>query len=183
MIAETNESVVEIEKLSRRFGRIVALDQVSLNVPRGAVFGLVGENGAGKTTLIKHLMGLLKAESGSVRVFGLDPVREPVAVLARVGFLSEDRDLPDWLRIHELLRYLRQFYPTLDDRLAEDLRAPVRARFGSSHQDPCHRASKCSRRFAERSWPIGPSFWSSDEPSTGLRPDRPPRDPGGDHPH
>ena len=78
MIAEKAGMVVEIADLSRRFGRTVALDGVSLDVPRGVVFGLVGENGAGKTTLIKHILGLLKAKTGTVRVFGLDPVRDPV---------------------------------------------------------------------------------------------------------
>src|SRR5256886_12519585 len=51
----------------------------SVSLPRGAVYGLVGANGAGKTTLIRHILGLLRAESGSVRVFGLDPVADPVA--------------------------------------------------------------------------------------------------------
>ena len=118
MIRDT-ESVVKIVELSRRFGRKAALDGVSLGVPPGVVFGLVGENGAGKTTLIKHLIGLLKAQVGTVRVFGLDPVREPVGVLSRVGYLSEDRDLPDWMRVSELLRYLRAFYPTWDDAFAD----------------------------------------------------------------
>src|SRR5205823_2705299 len=68
------DAVIEIRGLTRRFGPKVALDQVSLTVPAGTVVGLVGENGAGKTTLIKHVLGLLKAETGSVRVFGLDPV-------------------------------------------------------------------------------------------------------------
>src|SRR6059036_2020384 len=103
-----------VENLVRRFGRKVALDQVTLSVPRGCVFGLVGENGAGKTTLIKHLLGLLKPDSGSVRVFGLDPVRSPAEVLGRIGFLSEDRDLPSWMRVRELLRYLQPFYRQWD---------------------------------------------------------------------
>ena len=60
----------------------------------GQVYGLVGANGAGKTTLLKHLLGLLRAATGSVRVFGLDPVRDPVGVLGRVGYLSEERELP-----------------------------------------------------------------------------------------
>jgi ABC-2 type transport system ATP-binding protein len=104
-----SQNVVEIHALSRRFGRTLALDGVSLEIPRGAVFGVVGENGAGKTTMIKHLMGLLKAQSGMVRVFGRDPVRDPVGVLARVGYLSEDRDLPDWMTIGEVLRSVRSF--------------------------------------------------------------------------
>jgi ABC-2 type transport system ATP-binding protein len=64
------EAPIHITNLSRHFGAKLALDNVSLTVPRGCVFGLVGENGAGKTTLIKHVLGLFKAEQGSVRVFG-----------------------------------------------------------------------------------------------------------------
>ena len=82
------DNVVEIKNVTRQFGAKRALDNVSLAVPRGVVFGLVGANGAGKTTLIRHVLGLLKAQQGSVRVFGLDPVKEPVGVLSRVGYLS-----------------------------------------------------------------------------------------------
>ena len=64
-----------------RFGATRALDGVSLAVPRGSVFGLVGPNGSRKTTLIKHVLGLLRAQTGSVRVFGRDPVRDLAAVL------------------------------------------------------------------------------------------------------
>ena len=62
-----NENPVEIRNLTRRFGKKTALENLSLEIPRGTVFGLVGENGAGKTTLIKHVLGLLKAKRGSVR--------------------------------------------------------------------------------------------------------------------
>ncbi len=180
MIAEANEAVVHVAGLSRRFGRTVALDGVDLEVQRGAVFGLVGENGAGKTTLIKHVLGLLKAQSGSVRVFGLDPVRDPVGVLAKVGYLSEDRDLPDWMRIGELLRYLRAFYPTWDDTFAEELRRQfdldpqARIKTLSQGQRGSHRTyggtgvparAPGPRRAVDRS-----------------RPDRETRDPLGDHP-
>src|SRR5215510_12152544 len=99
------EALIAVTGLSRRFGPKAALDGVSLYVPRGCVFGLVGENGAGKTTLIKHILGLLRAEQGSVRVFGLDPVADPVGVLARIGYLSEQPDLPGWMRVDELMRY------------------------------------------------------------------------------
>ena len=115
-------SVIEVSDLTRRFGAKTALDSVSLSMPRGAVYGLVGANGAGKTTLIKHILGLLRAERGTVRVFGLDPVADPVGVLSRIGYLSEENDLPGWMRVDELMRYSRAFYPAWDDGYAQTLR-------------------------------------------------------------
>jgi len=114
--------VVEIRNLSRRFGAAEALADVSLSIPRGVVFGLVGTNGAGKTTLIKHAMGLMRAQAGSVSVFGLDPVSNPTAVLSRVGYLAELNELPEWMRVEELINFTRAFYPSWDDRYAQSLR-------------------------------------------------------------
>ena len=110
-----SEPVIHVSDLTRRFGAKTALASVSVSVPRGAVYGLVGANGAGKTTLIKHILGLLRAESGSVRVFGLDPVADPVGVLSRIGYLSEENDLPGWMTVDELVRYSRALYPGWDD--------------------------------------------------------------------
>jgi ABC-2 type transport system ATP-binding protein len=93
-----------------------------LRVARGQVFGLVGENGAGKTTLIQHFLGGYRAEAGSVRVFDIDPVYDPTAVLSRIGYLSEDRDLPLWMRVGELMRYTQAFYPKWDEAYAQRLR-------------------------------------------------------------
>jgi ABC-2 type transport system ATP-binding protein len=117
-----SDFVITVSELTRRFGATTALASVSLSLARGAVYGLVGANGAGKTTLIKHILGLLRAEGGSVRVFGLDPVADPVGVLSRIGYLSEENDLPGWMRVDELIRYTRAFYPTWDDAYAEELR-------------------------------------------------------------
>src|SRR6202795_1452768 len=117
-----SDPVIQISELTRRFGARTALASVSVSMQRGAVYGLVGANGAGKTTLIKHILGLLRAESGSVRVFGLDPVADPAGVLSRIGYLSEENDLPGWMRVEELIRYTRAFYPAWDDAYAEELR-------------------------------------------------------------
>src|SRR5881392_3781621 len=119
---DTADNVIEIRGVTRRFGEKRALDNVSLAVPRGVVFGLVGANGAGKTTLLRHALGLLKPQAGSVRVFGLDPVADPPGVLARLGYLSEENDLPGWMRVDELIAYQRAFYPAWDDAYAERLR-------------------------------------------------------------
>lgn len=160
--------VVSVEGLSRRFGRTAALEGVDLEVPRGVVFGLVGENGSGKTTLIRHVLGLLRAQRGRVRVFGLDPVLDPVGVLSRVGYLSETRDLPDWMRVGELLLYLRAFYPGWDDAYADDLRD----RF---ELDPGARVKGLSQGQRARVGLLAalayrPELLVLDEPSTGLDP-------------
>jgi ABC-2 type transport system ATP-binding protein len=114
-------AAIEIRNLSRHFGANAALADVSLTIPRGVVFGLVGTNGAGKTTLIRHAMGLLRPQQGSVSVFGLDPVSNPTAVLSRIGYLSEQNDLPEWMQVDELLRFTRAFYPNWDESYAASL--------------------------------------------------------------
>jgi ABC-2 type transport system ATP-binding protein len=116
------DPTVSVTDLTRRFGATVALAGVTLSLPRGAVYGLVGANGAGKTTLIRHILGLLRAQQGTVRVFGLDPVADPVGVLSRVGYLSEDHDLPTWMRVDELLRYSCALHAAWDDAYGEELR-------------------------------------------------------------
>jgi ABC-2 type transport system ATP-binding protein len=133
--SRVSDKVIEVSELTRRFGARMALASVSLSMSRGAVYGLVGANGAGKTTLIKHILGLLRAESGSVRVFGHDPVAEPVAVLSRIGYLSEENDLPGWMRVDELIRYSRAFYPGWDDGYAEELRRAFALEPGAKIKD------------------------------------------------
>src|SRR6266542_4618656 len=167
-VSPQKNAVIEIHGLRRRFGSKLALDDVSLTVPRGVVFGLVGENGAGKTTLIKHVLGLLKAQSGSVRVFGLNPVTDPVGVLGRIGYLSEQRDLPLWMPVDELLRYTRAFYPKWDAAYAEQLREQF-------DLDPAARIKNLSRGECAKAGLLlalahRPDLLLLDEPSSGLDP-------------
>jgi len=163
-----SETVITVSELTRRFGGKTALASVTLSIPRGAVYGLVGANGAGKTTLIKHILGLLRAESGSVRVFGLDPVADPVGVLSRIGYLSEERDLPGWMRVDELIRYSRAFYPAWDDAYAEELRQAFAL-------DLTARIRNLSKGQKARlglliALAYRPELLVLDEPSTGLDP-------------
>ena len=162
------DNVVEVAGLSRCFGTTLALDHLSLHVPRGAVYGIVGANGAGKTTLIRHLLGLYRPQQGSVRVFGRDPIQDPVGVLGHVGYLSEENDLPPWMRIHELLRYMRAFYPGWDDAFADQLRELFML-------DRTKRVRDLSRGQKARTGLLvalayRPELLILDEPSTGLDP-------------
>lgn len=120
------EPIVTVNDLTCRFGKKTALDRVSFAIRPGRVFGLVGENGAGKTTLMKHLLGSLTPQQGSVRVLGIEPTRNPAALLAKIGYLSEDRDLPRWMHIKELLRYTQAFYDDWDEAYAERMRQQFR---------------------------------------------------------
>jgi ABC-type multidrug transport system ATPase subunit len=163
-----DEPVIAIRGVTRHFDAKRALDQVSLSVPRGIVYGLVGANGAGKTTLIRHVLGLLRAQTGTVRVFGCDPVAEPVSVLSRIGYLSEQGDLPGWMRIDELLRYTQAFYPTWDARYAEELREQFAL-------DPAARVKNLSKGQKARAGLLvalayRPELLLLDEPSSGLDP-------------
>jgi ABC-2 type transport system ATP-binding protein len=161
-------SVVAITGLCRHFGSKAALRDVSLYVPRGGVFGLVGENGAGKTTLIKHILGLFRAERGVVRVFDRDPVADSVEVLGRIGYLSEQPDLPGWMRVDELLRYTRAFYPKWDP----DYAAKLRRQFGL---EPGARLKTLSKGQQAKAGLLiaqahRPDLLLLDEPSSGLDP-------------
>jgi len=162
------EAVIAVSGLSRHFGSKAALNDVSVFVARGSVLGLVGENGAGKTTLIKHLLGVLKAQEGSVRVVGLDPVRDPVGVLGRVGYLSERRDLPGWMRVDEFMRYTQAFYPGWDEQYAAQLLEQFQL-------DPVQKIKTLSQGQQAKiglltSLAYRPELLILDEPSSGLDP-------------
>jgi len=159
-------TVVEVNGLSRSFGARRALEGVSFSAAAGQVYGLVGANGAGKTTLIKHLLGVLRAATGSVRVFGLDPVRDPVGVLGRVGYLSEERELPEWMRIDELMAYTQAFHPTWDASYARELIET----FGL---DPAKKIKELSKGMRAQAGLVAavahrPELLILDEPSSGL---------------
>lgn len=161
-----DQTVVDVTELSRTFEHKKALDGVSFRATAGQVYGLVGSNGAGKTTFLKHLLGLLRATSGSVRIFGLDPVRDPVGVLSRVGYLSEEHELPEWMRVGELMRYTQAYHPTWDASYAREL-------LGTFALDPGRKIKDLSKGMRAQAGLIAavahrPELLILDEPSSGL---------------
>ena len=160
--------IIEIKNVTRTFGLKTALNDVNLTVEKGTVLGLVGENGAGKSTLIKHVLGLLKPNKGMVSVFGMNPALEPANVLAQIGYLSEEDTLPGWMRIHELQRYMRGFYPTWDqeyaDKLTRDFSLDKSVKLAGLSKGQRARAALMAA-LAYR-----PELLLLDEPSSGLDP-------------
>lgn len=165
-MTRNSDAVIEVRNLSRHFGNKEALRDVTLRVEQGQVFGLVGENGAGKTTLMQHLLGAYKAQQGEVRIFGIDPTFDPTTVLSRIGYLSEDRDLPAWMRIGELMRYMQAFYPSWDMAYAERMRDE----FGLPTDTKVRNLSRGEKAKAGLLIALAhrPELLLLDEPSSGL---------------
>ncbi|HXM97203.1 MAG TPA: ABC transporter ATP-binding protein [Candidatus Dormibacteraeota bacterium] len=100
---------------------MAALDHVNLEVQEGAVYALVGQNGAGKTTAIKILMNLISASQGTAEVLGTDSREIRGKSYTQIGYVSENQEIPEWMKVGALLDYLRDFYPTWDLALEQSL--------------------------------------------------------------
>jgi ABC-2 type transport system ATP-binding protein len=112
---------IETYDLKKKFRRVNAVDGLDLEVPQGAIYALVGPNGAGKTTAIKILMNIVRPTSGKAKVLGEDSTRVAGKSFCSIGYVSENQQLPGWMRVDSLLAYLRPFYPTWDRDLENDL--------------------------------------------------------------
>jgi ABC-2 type transport system ATP-binding protein len=108
---------IETHQLSKRFGKFVAVDSVTFNVPRGSIFGFLGPNGAGKTTTMRVLLGLLAPTSGHAKILGYDVAHQPRAVKQRIGYMSQRFSLYDDLTVAENLRFFGRTYSLHRDRL------------------------------------------------------------------
>jgi len=114
-------SAIRIERFTKRFGATTAVADLSLEVPRGSIFGLLGQNGAGKTTTIRTLLNLLQPTSGHLSVLGLDSAADSVALRRRVGYLPEEPGYYKWMTVDEIVRFNAAFYPTWDAARADAL--------------------------------------------------------------
>lgn len=105
-----NENVIETRGLSKSFGSVQALNGIDLQVPRNSIFGFLGPNGAGKTTTMKILLGLARPTGGSGAIFGLDIVRESVAIRERIGYLPQQPRFIDYMTARENLEFAAKFF-------------------------------------------------------------------------
>ncbi len=108
--AAAGETAIRIDHLSKRYGELFAVRDLSLEIPRGSVFGLIGPNGAGKTTTFSVLATLLRPTSGSVTVAGFDPARHARDVRRRLGYMPDAMGVYDGLRVVEYLEFFAASY-------------------------------------------------------------------------
>jgi ABC-2 type transport system ATP-binding protein len=161
-------SAIQAANLTRSFGKTLALNGLSLDVPIGSIYALVGANGAGKTTVIKILMNILRATSGSATVLGRPSSEIGGAAFTCIGYVSENQELPEWMTVEYLLSYLRSFYPqwdsALEQQLIRQLDLPLERKLKHLSRGQRMKAALASI-LAYR-----PSLIVLDEPFTGLDP-------------
>ena len=120
-----SDNVIDVQGLTKRYGQTTVVKGVTFSVRRGEIFGLLGPNGSGKTTTLLMLMGLTEITDGKVRLFGLDPTREPLAVKRRIGYMPDAVGFYDSLSAADNLRYtarLNGFPPAeREDRIRSSL--------------------------------------------------------------
>jgi ABC-2 type transport system ATP-binding protein len=118
---KTETPVIEIQNLVRRYGKHDAVNGLSLTVQPGKCYGFFGRNGAGKTTTIKCLLNLLRADFGSVRVFGFDPQRDEVAVKSRLAYVPDVVAFYPWMTVRDTLQYVASFRTNWNRDIENDL--------------------------------------------------------------
>jgi ABC-2 type transport system ATP-binding protein len=169
MSAPTNfECALETQKLTRRFGRQLAVDQLTLRIPSRTVFGFLGPNGAGKTTTIKMLMRMLPIHWGSATVLGTDVASGFQTVKHRIGYVPELHFIYRWMRVEQVIRFCGALYPTWsDERCTELLRL--------FDLDPRKKVKQLSKGMLAKLGLLvatahNPELLILDEPTSGLDP-------------
>src|SRR3954471_19057403 len=160
--------VIEITGLTRRYGKLDAVNGLSLTVQPGRCYGFFGRNGAGKTTTIKCLLNLLRPMSGSVRVFGLDPQKDEVAVKSRIAYVPDVVAFYPWMTVRDTLDYFASFRAHWN----RDIEADLLKRFGLNLSQKAAAMSKGQKTQLALITAIcpEPEMLVLDEPTSGLDP-------------
>lgn len=159
-------AVVKLKNVSKRYRSTKAMDEISLTIPEGVVFALLGENGAGKTTTIKTLLGLEEPDSGTVEVMGMNPRKNAISIRRAVGYVPDDPKLYDWMKVSEIGWFAAGFYPegfnSEFERIAAELELPTNVRIKTLSKGGKAKVA-LALAMAHR-----PQLMILDEPTSGL---------------
>ena len=159
---------IKLEHLKKRFGFTQALRGLDLEVPKGAFTALFGPNGAGKTTAIKTLLNIYSPDGGRATVLGTKSTRLTPAHFQRIGYVSENQELPEWMTVDGLIHYCRPMYPTWDQQLTDRLKTLFKLP-GSKKLGACSRGMRMKAALLS-SLAYRPELVVLDEPFSGLDP-------------
>lgn len=160
--------MIHVRNLWKKFGRHEALRGLSLTVPEGSAYALIGANGAGKTTTIRTVVNIEEPSSGSVTIMGVDSRRISPRELRQIGYVSESQELPARLTVAEYLDYLRPFYPAWDRDLESAMRTQLRLPSDRRMGDLSH--GMRMKMLLACALPFRPKLLILDEPFSGLDP-------------
>jgi len=171
--ANASNLAICAQKLTRKFGDFTAVDQASMTVERGEVFGFLGPNGSGKTTMIKMLTGILPITSGDATVAGIDVRKDPEGVRQRIGYMSQRFSLYDDLTVVENLRFYGRIYGLRGTTLDEKIQQTIERNALQPYLDRL--AARLSGGWKQRlalgcSMLHDPSIMFLDEPTAGIDP-------------
>ena len=164
----TDSPIIEIQNLSRRYGKLDAVNDLSLNVSAGRCYGFFGRNGAGKTTTIKCLLNLLRPDSGAVHVFGLDPQRNEVAVKSRLAYVPDMVAFYPWMTVRDTLEYFASFRRHWNRDIESDLLN--RFQLDSAKKTPSLSKGQRTQLALIGAICPEPELLVLDEPTSGLDP-------------
>jgi gliding motility-associated transport system ATP-binding protein len=165
--------VIAVESVSKRYGRLTALDDVSLDIDRGEVLGLLGPNGSGKTTLIRLLTGYLTPSAGRLRVAGHDTLDAPMEVRRRIGYVPESVPLYAHMRVREFLGFMARLRGVAAGATADAVaRAAARTSLTEVLPAPIRTLSRGYRQRVAIAQALvhDPEIVILDEPTNGLDP-------------
>lgn len=158
---------IQTFELEHDFGSEPVLQDLSLQVPRGSVYALLGRNGSGKTTLIRILLGMLQPRRGYSAVFGLDPTQEPIPIRTRIGYVPQENDFDPEMTVAGALSFVRAFYP---GRWQDGEVASLVVRFGLARHKKIKQLSGGQKGHLALTAALGcdPEILILDEPTAGL---------------
>ncbi len=167
--------MIELSNLSKSYarGKVKAVDNISLTVRPGEIFGFLGPNGAGKTTTIKMIVGLLRPDTGEVRVAGIDMLKDPIAAKRRIGYVPDQPQVYDRLTGNEYLNFLADVYQVPDDVRRERIEHyleifELKGAVGDLVQSYSHGMKQ--KLVLTGALLHNPPVWIMDEPMVGLDP-------------
>ncbi|MFI4910542.1 MAG: ABC transporter ATP-binding protein [Sedimentisphaeraceae bacterium JB056] len=164
----SNGNIVQIDGLTKKFGKTTAIDDLNMTVGRGRIVGLLGANGAGKSTLLRHIIGFYLPTAGKCSAFGVDCGKLTPKELSRIGYVHQNGELVEWMKVKQLIKYVKAYYDNwnedIEKRFVEEFELDLNKRVAALSPGQKQRLAILLAICFE------PELLILDEPAAGLDP-------------